>query len=84
MLLTEFRQQIYQQGTWPTMKGNPMANSPIQGNTRESVAYALLLGIAKNEDKVYFTETGTIVDADADWIHQNYIRCLRMVDGVSP
>ena len=61
-----------------------MANSPLQGNTRESVAYALLLGIAQNEGKVYHSEVGTFVVADADWIHQNYIRCLKMVDGVSP
>ena len=61
-----------------------MANSPIQGNTKESVAYALLLGIAQNEEKMYFTQNGNIVAADADWIHENYLRCLKMVDGLSP
>lgn len=55
--------------------------SVVHGDTKEAVAYALLLGIASNAGKVY-SELGTsVVKADEKWVLETYAKCLRVAAG---
>jgi hypothetical protein len=61
-----------------------MADQPaitITGDSREAVAYALLLGIARHEKKNIYFSSGPIVEADADWVLATYLRCIKTVAG---
>lgn len=58
------------------------SNLIVTGDTREGVAYALLLGIAKHEKKnISFAANTPIVEADADWVLPTYLRCVQTVSG---
>jgi hypothetical protein len=53
----------------------------VEGDSPEAVAYALLFSIAVNEDKVQWGYPST-VKADAEWVLENYRRCLRATKGL--
>jgi hypothetical protein len=62
-----------------------MADQPyliVTGDSREAVAYALFLGIAREEKKnIYFAGGTPTVQADAGWALTTYLRCLKTVMG---
>ena len=53
----------------------------VCGDTREAVAYALLIGIAEKEGKVDYASLTPVVKADADWVLEMYRRCWRATKG---
>lgn len=61
-----------------------MAESMVTGDSKEAVAYALLMGIALNEYKVGSFEGSLFVKADRNWVLTNYHACLRVVTGRAP
>ena len=54
------------------------------GNSKESVAYALLLGIAQHEGKTDTVAGYPVVKADRRWILETYHECLAVVGGYEP
>jgi hypothetical protein len=61
-----------------------MADAPnlvVAGDSREAVAYALFLGIARHEKKNIYFQSVPTVEADADWVLSTYHRCLITVMG---
>lgn len=56
--------------------------SMVNGDSKEAVAYALLIGIAQNEGKAYSTMGTTVASADAKWVFETYAKCLRVVMGL--
>lgn len=62
-----------------------MADQPslvVTGDSREAVAYALFLGIAREEKKnIYFAGGTSVVQADANWVTSTYLRCWKAVNG---
>ena len=62
-----------------------MAEQIVTGDSKEAIAYALLLGIAENEGKTYPISSGIpVVKADATWVLETYRKCLRVVGGMNP
>jgi hypothetical protein len=58
--------------------------SVVTGDSKEAVAYALLLGIAEQENKTYTSMGTVLVKADATWVLRTYSKCLRVVSGGAP
>ena len=61
-----------------------MADQPnhvIIGDSKEAVAYALFLGIAKHEKKNIYYQQVPVVQESADWVLPLYLRCLKTVHG---
>jgi hypothetical protein len=62
-----------------------MADQPsliVTGDSREAVAYALFLGIAREEQKnIHFLGGTPTVQADANWVIQTYFRCWKAANG---
>lgn len=60
----------------------------VQGDSKEAVAYALLLGLPTAQGKIKYIGNSTIgqnvVTADEDWVLNTYAKCLRIVSGVTP
>lgn len=60
-----------------------MANQIVSGDSKEAVAYALLLGIAAGQSKIYNAgnQAGAIpvVSADEKWVLETYAKCLQTV-----
>lgn len=56
-----------------------MADQVISGDSKEAVAYALLLGIANDQGKTHAIAGLTVVKADEQWILDTYAKCLRVV-----
>lgn len=66
----------------PHLSGaNIMSENPsiIFGDSKEAVAYALLLGIAHKLSKTHYLHGTMIVSADESWILETYSRCLKAV-----
>lgn len=63
-----------------------MADQPnliVTGDSREAIAYALLLGIAREEKKnIHFAGGTPTVQADADWVIRTYVRCWNAASGI--
>jgi len=57
-------------------------NLIVSGDSREAVAYALLLGIAQQEKKtIHFQGATPTIQADAEWLLSTYLRCWMTVSG---
>lgn len=57
--------------------------SLVHGDSKEAVAYALLMGIAHKEGKVYTCAGTAVATADAKWVLETYAKCLRVASGGS-
>jgi hypothetical protein len=58
-----------------------VADQIVSGDSKEAVAYALLLGIAQKEGKFYTIAGAAVPSADEEWILRTYIKCLNAVSG---
>lgn len=61
-----------------------MADQPnitVSGDSKEAIAYALFLGIARHEKKNIYFASGSVVEADAAWVLTTYRKCLLTVHG---
>jgi hypothetical protein len=62
-----------------------MADSPVvSGDSKEAVAYALLIGIANKQNKLASMSGTPIASADEQWVLETYAKCLSVVYGSAP
>lgn len=59
-----------------------MAEQVVSGDSKQAVAYALLLSIAHQEKKITTISGVAIVTADKDWVLNTYKECLAAVDSI--
>jgi len=65
-----------------------MADQIVSGDSKEAVAYALLLGIAHGADKTdcigNSANVVAVIKADEQWVLETYAKCLNVVNGRKP
>ena len=61
-----------------------MADQVVSGDSKEAVAYAMMLGIAQAEGKTYTVAGAAVAVADERWILNTYAKCLRVASGTTP
>ncbi len=53
----------------------------VYGDSKEAVAYALMICIAGHAERTYLEGGTPIAKADEKWVLETYARCLRVVHG---
>ncbi|MGC2463235.1 MAG: hypothetical protein WA446_20045 [Steroidobacteraceae bacterium] len=65
-----------------------MADQIVSGDSKEAVAYALLLGIAQKEGKTNYIGNAqaavAVLQADEQWVLDTYRKCLNVVNRDKP
>lgn len=51
----------------------------VTGSSKHAVAYAMMIGIAHNDGKIYYCGSTPVVNADAKYVTDLYQQCLRAV-----
>jgi hypothetical protein len=57
-----------------------VADQLIHGDSKEAIAYALLVGIAQKQGKLHGASGAAIVSADEQWVLDTYKKCRQAVE----